>query len=205
MSGSPMPQAVTELPDTPLPGADADDALPQAIALAYDRYFDFVWRNARRLGVAEAALDDVVQDVFLVVCRRLAEFEGRSSMETWLFGILSHVVQHRRRSEQRRGARFAPLEDPAVLEDLPALDEAIPHDLAARRQAASLIHRLLEGLDEDKRSAYVLVELEQVAPLELAQATGVNVNTIHARLRAARQHMEQGVARHLAREKWRVL
>ncbi len=199
-----MSHAVTELPETPLPGADADGSLPQAVALAYDRYFDFVWRNARRLGVAEAALDDVVQDVFLVVCRRLAEFEGRSSMETWLFGILSHVVLHRRRSEQRRGARIAELDDPSALEELPALEQTSPDDVTARHQAARLIHRVLEALDDDKRSAYVLVELEQVAPLELARASGVNVNTIHARLRAARQHMEQGVARHLAREKWRV-
>ena len=203
-----MPQAASELPETPLPVAERDaQARPlqaQAAADAYDRYFDFVWRNARRLGVREASLDDVVQDVFLVVCRRLEDFEGRSSMETWLFGILSHVVSHRRRSEQRRGAREAQFDDPAALEQLPATEQVSPHDLTARREAVGLLYELLEGLDEDKRSAFVLLELEQLPALEVARATGVNINTMHARLRAARQQLEQGIARHVAREKWRV-
>ncbi|MER2562727.1 MAG: sigma-70 family RNA polymerase sigma factor [Myxococcaceae bacterium] len=46
-----------------------------------------VWRTLKRLGVREADLEDVAQEVFVVVHRRLPEFEGRSSIDTWLYGI----------------------------------------------------------------------------------------------------------------------
>ncbi|MGE3634951.1 MAG: RNA polymerase sigma factor, partial [Sandaracinaceae bacterium] len=69
----------------------------------YDACFDFVWRSARRMGVAEAHADDVVQEVFLVAHRRLADFEGRSSVRTWLFGILLRVVSDHRRTLRRKG------------------------------------------------------------------------------------------------------
>ena len=50
---------------------------PPGFEVVYDQYFDFAWRNLRRLGVPPAQLDDAVQDTFVVVHRRLAEFEGR--------------------------------------------------------------------------------------------------------------------------------
>jgi len=53
--------------------------LPEFEAL-YDSQVGFVWRNARRLGVADATLDDVVQDVFLVALRRLSELEKPESL-----------------------------------------------------------------------------------------------------------------------------
>jgi RNA polymerase sigma-70 factor, ECF subfamily len=69
----------------------------------YDEYFAFVWRCLRRLGVSPAAIDDAVQEVFIVVHRRLGEFEQRSSLKTWLFGIAFRVAGAHRRAAQRRG------------------------------------------------------------------------------------------------------
>ena len=76
---------------------------PGDLARIYQEHFDFVWRSARRLGVPDSAVDDVVQEVFIVVHRQLATFEGRSSMKTWLFGILRNLVLRQRRSWARRG------------------------------------------------------------------------------------------------------
>lgn len=179
-------------------------ALPGKVGSIYEEYFDFVWRNARRLGVPEEALDDVVQDVFVVVCRRLAGFEERSSMQTWLFGILANVVSRHRRTTQRRETKLTRSKDVSEISELPALGQPSPHDLAVKREAANLLYELLARLDEDKRTAFILVELEQRAPLELARSTGVNVNTIHARVRAARQQIELGIARHRAHQTWRA-
>jgi RNA polymerase sigma-70 factor (ECF subfamily) len=58
----------------------------------YREHFAFVWRNARRLGCTEEWVDDAVHEVFLVATRRLEEFEGRSSIRTWLFAIAFRVV-----------------------------------------------------------------------------------------------------------------
>jgi RNA polymerase sigma-70 factor (ECF subfamily) len=71
----------------------------------YDSCIEFVWRSVRRLGVEEASVDDVVQEVFFVVHRKLPEFDGRSSTKTWIFSILLYVVRHHRRTWRRKDAQ----------------------------------------------------------------------------------------------------
>ncbi len=161
----------------------------------YDEHFNFVWRNARRLGVPEASVDDVVQDVFLVVHRKLSQFEGRSSLHTWLYGILVRVVRDHRRSQARRTAKAI-----AVAAE-PEEPEPTPLDLLAKREAARVLEGLLDELDEEKREVFVLVELEQLSVADVATALGLNVNTAHARLRAARSAFESASARFRAKEK----
>src|SRR5512139_1550190 len=69
----------------------------------YDEHLAFVWRSLRRLGVPEAAVKDAVQDVFVVVHRRLAEFEERAQVSTWLFRICMRTAKdYRRRAHVRR-------------------------------------------------------------------------------------------------------
>jgi RNA polymerase sigma-70 factor (ECF subfamily) len=78
-----------------------------------------------------------------------------------------------------------------------------PHDGAVRLEGVRLLHRLLDALADDKRVVFVLAELEQMSAPEIAAAIGVNVNTVYARLRAARRDFEQAVAREQARDNWR--
>jgi RNA polymerase sigma-70 factor (ECF subfamily) len=162
----------------------------------YKEHFDFVWRNVRRLGVSEASADDAVQDVFLVVHRRLAEFEGRSTIRTWLFGILSRVARDHRRSRLRQDNKVT-----AVAAEAKADAPPTPADLAARREAEGILENLLEEIDEEKREIFVLVELEQMSVADVADTLALNLNTTHARLRAARQQFEAAVARFRAKEK----
>src|SRR5262245_25709599 len=87
--------------------AARDQHAPDAGALVsfealYDEHFDFVWRTVRRLGVPEALVDDAVQEVFLVVHRRLGSFEGRSSLKTWICAIVTRVASDSRRSVRRK-------------------------------------------------------------------------------------------------------
>jgi RNA polymerase sigma-70 factor, ECF subfamily len=102
-----------DTPDTE-PAEAAQVHLPETVARVYDSHFDFVWRNARRLGVPNANADDVVQDVFIVVQRRIADFDGRTSMQAWIFGILLRVVSDHRRNHRRKGARNVSLEHDAA-------------------------------------------------------------------------------------------
>lgn len=166
----------------------------------YEQSFDFVWRNARRLGVPDGAVDDVVQDVFIIAHRRLPEFEARSSIRTWLFGILLKVAKDHRRSEKRRLVRE---QTSAELSELDHGDPDSPSDSVEKREAAALVMHLLDALDDDKRAIFVCVELEQMTVAEVAEATGLNLNTAHARLRSARQAFEQALSRHHAVQKRR--
>jgi RNA polymerase sigma-70 factor (ECF subfamily) len=164
----------------------------EQLAAIYREHFAFVWRSLRRLGVPDAALEDLAQDVFVVVARRLDDFEGRSSVRTWLFGIAMRVVRTRRRSEWRRARKLDELAR--------AYASQPPPDPAARRDAQRLLSALLDELDDEKRAVYVLVELEGMTVVEVAREFEINVNTIYTRLRAARRQLEDAADRLLAAE-----
>jgi RNA polymerase sigma-70 factor (ECF subfamily) len=160
----------------------------------YRAHFAFVWRSAKRLGVRDASLDDVVQEVFVIVHRRLGTFEGRSSLRTWLFGIAIRVVRDHRRASQRRHCDH--VVDPDTL--------GATSDAAEKADAVRVLHALLDELEDERREVFVMVELEQMAMPEVADALGLNLNTAYGRLRAARQDFEQALARHRARDEWRL-
>jgi RNA polymerase sigma-70 factor (ECF subfamily) len=166
-------------------------------AQVYDEHFEFVWRSARRLGVPEASLDDVAQDTFVTVYRRLAGFEGRSQLKTWIFGILRHTI-----ADLRRGQRRKPT---SALEQEPVdARGASPQDAAARSEGVKLLHEALCALPEDQREVFVLAELEQMSSPEIASALEINVNTVYSRLRAARQEFEAALKRLRSRDEWRM-
>ncbi|MBX3222488.1 MAG: sigma-70 family RNA polymerase sigma factor [Labilithrix sp.] len=178
-------------------------APPQALVSlelddVYREHFAFVWRSARRLGVRDASLDDVVQEVFVIVHRRLGEFEARSSLRTWLFGITLRVARDQRRSAARKS--------PECAVDPDTLRASAPGPLEAMEKvdAVRVLYAILDEMDDERREVFVMAELEQMTMPAIAGTLGVNVNTAYARLRAARQAFEAGVARHRARDEWRL-
>ena len=178
---------------------------PPDFAAVYDEHFTFVWRSALRLGTPRTYIDDVVQETFVVVHRRLASFEGRSSMKTWLFGILVNVLRKHRRAVGPGRWRTQAQADHAQVDVESVADPAgDPHDSAARAEAVRLVDRLLDGLDEDKRTVFVLAELEQMSAPDIARALEIPLNTVYSRLRLARQDFASAAARHRARDEWRM-
>jgi RNA polymerase sigma-70 factor (ECF subfamily) len=179
----------------PLPGCAC---VPDFDAV-YETHLDFVWRTVRRMGVRPADTDDVVQEVFFVVHRRLAEFEGRAQIKTWVFKILMHVVRHYWRAHQRKPGDQA-TEDPAEVQTLAADHENGPAATLERVEALRVLDGLLARLDEDKREVFVLAEIEQMTAAEIAEIVEANVNTVSSRLRAARQEFEKALLRFRAQE-----
>ncbi|MGC4122315.1 MAG: sigma-70 family RNA polymerase sigma factor [Myxococcales bacterium] len=152
-------------------------------------YFAFAWTGLRRLGVQEAALDDAVQDVFLVVHRRLPDFQRRSAIKTWLYGIMLRVAHDHRRARQRKG-ESEPL-DEGWADRRPG-----PQEAASRTEGLRLLEKILEGMDEEKRDVLVLADLEQLSAPEISEIVGANPNTVYSRLRAAREQFNEAVVRY---------
>ena len=176
----------------PLPAESAQGGLLSPPRL-YDSHFSFVWRNLRRLGVPDAIVEDAAQDVFLVVHRRWDSFDARSSsIETWLFGIILRVARNHRRSLKRRAVWMAPSDGNDAVAAAAAAESP---DLLARREAAALLDRLLDTLDEGRRALLVLVDVEQMAVPAAAEVLGLNVNTAYWRLRTARKRLARALAR----------
>lgn len=167
-------------------------AVSAELEAIYERYFDFVWRSLRRLGVPLSMLDDATQDVFVVVHRRLNEFQRKASLKTWLFSIALNIAHHYRRSLARQ--KREDLDEDAV--DLVGVGL---EERAATVEAARLVYRMLDALDEDRRAVFVLHHLEQMPATEIAQALGIPPNTVYSRLRLARRDFEATLRRHMAR------
>lgn len=164
------------------------------VAEIYAQHCRFVWRNLRRLGVAPEQVEDAVQDVFLVVHRRLSEFEGRSSLATWLFGIVLRVASRYRERSRSKRQRFEP-GSADFLDEIAATGSHGAFEEVAQRQAADLVYSVLDGLDEDKRNMFVMVELEQMSVVEAAQVLELNLNTAYSRLKRASAEFERQLKR----------
>jgi RNA polymerase sigma-70 factor (ECF subfamily) len=133
-------------------------------------------------GVPRSAVDDVVQEVFVVVHRRLAAFESQAAMRAWLSTIVKDVSRdhvHRRAEAPLADPGASPSEGPA---------EAVDH-----KAAATLLDELLGQMTEVQREAFVMHEVEHMTVAEITRALGANRNTIYARLRNARRIFDAGI------------
>jgi RNA polymerase sigma-70 factor, ECF subfamily len=168
-----------------------------SLSAIYREHFAYIWAVLRRLGVPEADLEDLVQEVFVVAHRRLHTFEQRSSIRTWLYAIAVRLYLNDSRRRSRRGS---PVD--VSSSSLPIADDGLdPEAHTARAQARRMLGELLENLDADKRVVFVLSELEGLPAPAIARITGANTRTVYSRLRAARDRFSADLARFHARER----
>lgn len=173
-------------------------ARPANVQEVYEAQFEFVWRSARRLGMRSPQLEDVVQEVFMVVQRRLSEFEGRSSLRTWLFAITRHIVRAQLRQNARTNARLAP--EPREHIDPRA---RCPEAQTSIHEDAQLLHDLLDQLDPDLREVFVLAQLEELSGPEIAQALRLPLRSVYSRITAAQKAFDKALRRARAKERVR--
>ena len=167
---APLAPAVAPRPPPPPP-------LPEI----YEAHFGTVWNTLKRLGVWERDLEDAAHDVFLVVHRRLCDFDTTRPIKPWLAGIAARVASEFRRRAQHRREVVSDTVDERALDLTPSADVAL--DDKRRRH---LVLRGLERLDFDRRTVLVLHDIEGHSMPEIARALEENVNTLYARLRTAR-------------------
>lgn len=161
---------------------------PPLLKEIYEAEFRFVWRNLARLGVPESEIADATQEVFLVVHRRLAEFDHRSKVSTWLYRICFNVASDRRR---RAHVRHEVPCDHCALDRNPAPESARSDDLA-------LFDRLLESMELEQRAVFVLFEVEGYSGAEIAEMFNCPLPTVYSRLRLARAAFERAARRYRA-------
>jgi len=186
-----MPAFTGEMPSLAHALAPVQEAAAPAFDEVYAAHVGFVWRVLRTFGVAEAQIEDAVQDVFVVVHRRLAEWQGRAAITTWLFAIARRVASGHRRRAGKRAEQLADQPVEALVGH--QAGAADPFAELAKAQAAATVLAILEQLDDDKRVVFALVELEQLSVPEVARMLDLNLNTTYSRLRLARHAFELAV------------
>lgn len=166
-----------------------------SLRAVYEEHFQFVWKSLRRLGVPESDVPDAVQDVFIVVHRKLAEFEGRSKMTTWLFGIAMRVARDRQKSAYARRR----VDDESAMSEQPddAIDPAL--DLE-HKQGLALLEAILGSMSLEQRAVFTLFELEGLTGEAIAEALEIPLGTVYSRLRLAREIFQRACQRVRARE-----
>ncbi|MEM7606993.1 MAG: sigma-70 family RNA polymerase sigma factor [Myxococcota bacterium] len=148
------------------------------LSAAYEAHADHVWRLLQRMGIPIRHVPDLVQEVFLILCRREHELED-SSLKGLLWQITRGLAANHRRSHAHRRV---------VLGEAP--EQADAHDpeatLDARRRVAHA-HAAIEALDEAKRAVFVMFEAEAMSCKRIAAELDLPLGTVHSRLHAARR------------------
>ena len=156
----------------------------------YQAHFNHVWRTLRRLGVTERYLEDAAHDVFIVVHRRLPDFEVGRPARPWLTGIAYRVAaDHRKRAHIKR-ERYG--QSPSLR---PSGQPSVPQLLEAKERR-DLVHRALEELDLPHRVVFVMYELDDIPCTVIAESLDIPVNTVYSRLRNARMRFTDAVHQH---------
>lgn len=170
----------------------------------YLQHGAFLWQTLARLGVREADLDDALQDILMIVHRRLDSYDPkRAALRTWLFGIAVKVSQaYHRRSRSRREVFEAPPDTDGKHGDAAtqAVEEATPEVELERQRARAELGRMLDSLTPVKRATFVMFELEGLCCETIADIMGVPVGTVHSRLNAARRDFRRAFRRLVKRE-----
>jgi len=147
----------------------------------YREHFATIWRAVQRFGVSEREAEDAAQEVFMIAHRRFQEFEGRSTLRTWLFGIAFRVAAGRRRHSSTRREVLGVANTEAAAD---AADN--PETAAMRHQLRGLLQQGLDALPLEQRAVFTLFELEGLSGEEIARALGQPEGTVRSRLRLAR-------------------
>jgi RNA polymerase sigma-70 factor, ECF subfamily len=162
---------------------------PEALAEAVHEHARPLVRAARALGFAEPEAEDMVQDVFRTFLERLDNFEGRSQLRTWLFGIL-----HRKALERHRAAALDDRMDPIdeVFEsrfDSKGNWSRPPADLERlmlSKEIGELIRGCMDGLPVNQREVFVLREVEGLETSEICKILAVSVTNFAVLMHRAR-------------------
>ncbi len=135
-----------------------------------------------------ADASDVLQEVFLKVFRKISQFQGESSLKTWIYRIAVHEASNHRRGWLRRLRR-----EPLSIDDEQAKPPVArsrgetPFETLEKGERQKLVRRALGTLAPPYRSVVVLREIEGMSYEEIAQVLGVAEGTVKSRLQRGRE------------------
>lgn len=165
----------------------------------YETWFDEVSRWVRAMGGPEADREDLVQDIFMVVHRRLPDFDGQN-VAGWLYKIARRKVRDFRRLLWVKHLLFGSV----PLTDNLTKPSAGPAESLETKEKRETLELLLAKLNETERAAIVLFEIEGYSGEEIAKLQSVPINTVWARIHKARKKLTAQLERIEKRERDKV-
>jgi RNA polymerase sigma-70 factor (ECF subfamily) len=161
----------------------------------FQRHLDAVWRTARDLGVYPRDLEDVVQEVMIVIVRRLADIEPERE-RPFLLATTARVVANWRRRQRRRPADpVDPMDMLASAELTLAGGAESPAEALEHKRELLVVQAALERMSEAQREAFTLFEIEGLSAREIADQLGLSEPVVFSRVQRARGVFHQVVER----------
>lgn len=173
-------------------GPAQEGAAQLSVTQVHERHGEFVWRTLHRMGVRAPHVEDVYQEVFLVVHRRLRTFAGQCAITTWLYEICFRVTAGYRRKAHFRREELVP--DWSEMHALSTSTPSPERQLVASRQAKQL-ERILDTMPLEYRVVFVMFEIEGLSSEQIAESVGAPLGTVYSRLYRARKHFSRALAR----------
>jgi RNA polymerase sigma-70 factor (ECF subfamily) len=182
--------AARNRPVEPMPEPEPDRGSADTLSFeeVYAAYVDHVARWVRLLGAPMSDREDLVQEVFVIVHRRLPHFRGDS-----LGGFIYRVTQRKVR-DFRRLAWFRRVFRGEVA-SREAGEPARSWDALETKERSIVLDRLLDRLNDHERTALLLFELDGVSGQQIAELQSVSVNTVWARIYSARRKLRTGLTK----------
>jgi RNA polymerase sigma-70 factor (ECF subfamily) len=174
--------------------ARAAEGAPGAFEELYYAWVDRVHRHLYTIVGQDSDLDDLVQQTFVQVYRSLATYRAEASFGTWLHRVtlnvaLVHLRKRRRWFRPETSEILLPLPQPKA--------PTAPDDAVDQQQKLALLHQALGRINPKKRVAFLLYEMGGYTLEEIAELVDAPLNTVAARLRAARQEVRKTIERRL--------
>jgi RNA polymerase sigma-70 factor (ECF subfamily) len=146
--------------------------------------FNFIYRFFNNREIAE----EVFQEAFIKLHRAVERYEPKGKFSTWLYTIVRNqcVDTFRRRKIRQAISLDGKIDedDRSLLDSIP--DESIPSDvLSSAKEIEEILAFALSKLNADQREVFLLREREELKFEEIAEITGVSVNTVKSRMRYA--------------------
>jgi RNA polymerase sigma-70 factor (ECF subfamily) len=164
-----------------------ESSSPAAVTLGltevYDRYFFEVVRWCRAMGAPQTDVEDLAQEVFVVVGRKLHAFDGRN-LPGWLYRITSLTVQ---RSRRRPWYKYLFARRDELDPDAFAWVGSDPLQSAEMRETQAQLMDVLSRMSEKRRTAFILFEIEGLSGEEMAELLDIPLATVWTRLYHARK------------------
>jgi RNA polymerase sigma-70 factor, ECF subfamily len=150
----------------------------------FDSELAFVWNTMRRLGVAERDVEDLAHELFVLVSRRLDEYDPSRPVRPWLFAMARRIASDYRRRARHRFELLSGESDEAERGHEEGADDAL---LDAEEK--NLARRALLSVPEERRAVLILHDFEATAMQDIAEALQIPLNTAYSRLRVAREEL----------------
>lgn len=186
-----MTEDTAHMPEAARPGISHEAV---DIGEAYQKHAPFIARVIEKLTGSGPHVDDILQDTFIIAYKKREQFEGRSALRTWLYGITKNLCMHHKRGL----ARFLNFKE--KLQSIPSADSPSPHKTLEVSRELELAESVITSMSFKQREVFVLYELEEMEGPEIAELLNIPIGTVWTRLHKARQVFQARLEKQRMRE-----